>query len=194
MSLASSFGIFERHVLAGEGSWIGSEQTAAADVARCNAYITDAGYERVPDTTLPAVMIAGIVRTHLFGRPSPLPSIVQNVNNRLEDSNHEEAFLRLCRDNKVHPFRRGSYWLGYVLSPSRETDGVDPSYHLVLDTRGNEDGLRPSARRNIAAQLVKNLGKLGACVVIEATDSVFDARTGASIEPHEAGIDFSVPW
>lgn len=193
MTKISLYETFEADIVQGKGEWIGSREAALFDVARANAYIADAGYEPVEGTTVPVIMVAGMVRRRMLGRISAVPAIVSNANNSLEASNHEDAYAQLCRLHRLRAVSPTSYWLGYVL-PCDSLLQEQPGYHLILNTRGDLDDLHRSRRREIAHELVGNLANMKACVVVEDTDSVFDARSFRAIEPREAGIDFSVPW
>ncbi len=184
--------LFEREVASGDGEILGFSALASSVVKECNEYIRGAGYESVSETILPQVMILGVVRKGLFQRPYPIPSMIKTARDPQRGWNHEDAFRALCDQHAVRPFRprNYSYWLGFVL---REDAAAD-TYHLVLNTYGDLDGMNTARRADIASNLVGVLQNVKACAVIESTDSVFDARTGNALTAHERGIDFSVPW
>lgn len=187
---------FDRQARSGEGGWVGMSSGPYNEMAAINRYIKAVDYSPVPMETVPSVMVLGIVRDGLFGRPFPIPRMVEELYSLFDESNsnHEQAFRNICAENRVNAFRRHSFWLGFVIAGGVDQSADTESYHLVFNTYGSADGLRPRQRRAVAGKLIDGLGGLSACVVIEDTDSVFDARTGKSIPSHQAGIDFYVPW
>lgn len=186
---------FDRQARSGKGGWVGMSSGPYNEMDRINRYIEAAGYPQVPMETVPSVMVLGIVRDGLFGRPFPVPRMVEELYSSFDESNsnHEQAFYNICAENKVRAFRPHSFWLGFVITGDADRPADTESYHLVFNTYGTADGLRPQQRRAVAKKLIGGLGSLGACVVIEDAESIFDARTGKSIPSHQAGIDFSVP-
>lgn len=180
---------FEKQVLP-RGGWQDSSVLATSTVARCNEYVVAMGYEPVPVTIEPQVMLLGMVREGVFRGPFAVPSMIKTVRDGQSGWNHPAAFKALCAEHQARPFRPHSFWLGFVLPENTSSK----TYHLILNTYGEGDQLRRVQRRQAAKNLLSVLSKVKGCAVIETTERVFDARTGEHLTPHERSLDISVPW